>query len=661
LATALAQFPDLIYLDLSAAQGARSPHVLRQIGCLLELKVLKLRNCGLRDEDLDYLVVHKKLRSLDVSHNFLTERGISRLLELILAESLSNGRDHLSLQNASPVARRYSGIPLKTRVLAEGLEKFIFKSVTGSVDGYSQVEEGIPSTFTDFRLASNYITVDGLNKIFRDHTVQNLDCGTLNLSERPYEMLSPRSPGSSGSRRFSDPPEIEILSPALFCDSFRNLTSLRINHSVITLHPFSGKELPIAEQCFELHSEDLRFELDSKEVYKPGTLFEMEDTSKSITPEPEPEPETVPGAIDSPVPDSEKEKLEAELPKDEEAQEEAHAAFESPDDVAVQLKKTQVIDIKVNGSKGGKESSGSLEKTQNVPLKAIPPRISISVESNYSPTSHPVQATSAVPEGPEGFRYRYKSGTEAPWRDLEHRPKPSGVRELIEEVTQRQHRVCARERHPGRFKPSMLPNLKTLTLTDVPSSTRKRHTIDALALFIQECAEEEELARLEEIARLKAVNQSAPNDLSHAPLHRLRCLVLEMTSRPEAFLPPRSPFFSQQPKRASFTKSSTEDPDSEMFMSATESDFSFFGEDDGGLLVFHGRVDRPVAGNEGLMYSEADDGHLMDVIAELVNFRREKKRRFEALERFKTDGSQTDIDAELALLGHWRGEIKVVR
>jgi hypothetical protein len=98
-----------------------------------------------------------------------------------------------------------------------------------------------------------------------------------------------------------------------------------------------------------------------------------------------------------------------------------------------------------------------------------------------------------------------------------------------------------------------------------------------------------------------------------------------------------------------------------MFMSATESDFSFFGEDDGGLLVFHGRVDRPVAGNEGLMYSEADDGHLMDVIAELVNFRREKKRRFEALERFKTDGSQTDIDAELALLGHWRGEIKVVR
>jgi len=661
LATALVQFPDLIYLDLSAAQGARSPYVLRQIGCLLDLKILKLRNCSLRDEDLDYLALHQKLISLDVSHNFLTERGISRLLELIPAESLSNGRDHLSLQNVSPIARRYSGIPLKTRVLAEGLEKFIFRSVTGSVDGYSQVEEGIPSTFTDFRLASNYITVDGLNKIIRDHTVQNLDCGTLNLSERPYEMLSPRSPGSSGSRRFSDPPEIEILSPALFCDSFRNLTSLRINHSVITLHPFSGKELPIAEQCFELHSEDLRFELDSKEVYKPGTLFEMEDTSKGITPDLGQEPEMVLSVPDSPVRESEKEKLEAELPKDEEAQEEFHATFESPDDVAVQLQKTQAIDVKVNGSQGARESGGSLEKTQSVPLKAIPPRISISVESNYSPISHPVQASSTVPEGPEFFRYRYKSGTEAPWRNLEHRPKTSGVKELIEDVTQRQQRISARERHPGRFKPSMLPNLKILTLTDVPSSTRRRHTIDALALFIQECAEEEELARLKEIARLEAVNQSSPSDLSHEPPRRLHCLVLEMTSRPEPFFPPRSPYFSQQAKRASFTKSSTEDPDSEMFMSATESDFSFFGEDDGGLLVSYGRVDRPVAGDEGLMFLQADDGHLMDVIAELANFRREKKRRFEALERFKVDGSQPDIDAEIALLGHWRGEIKVVR
>jgi hypothetical protein len=181
LATALVQFPDLIYLDLSTTQGARSPYVLRQIGCLLDLKFLKLRNCSLRDEDLDYLALHQKLISLDVSHNFLTERGISRLLELIPAESLSNGRDHLSLQNVSPIDRRYSGIPLKTRVLAEGLEKFIFRSVTGSVDGYSQVEEGIPSTFTDFRLASNYITVDGINKIIRDHKVQNMDLGTLNL------------------------------------------------------------------------------------------------------------------------------------------------------------------------------------------------------------------------------------------------------------------------------------------------------------------------------------------------------------------------------------------------------------------------------------------------------------------------------------------------
>jgi hypothetical protein len=162
---------------------------------------------------------------------------------------------------------------------------------------------------------------------------------------------------------------------------------------------------------------------------------------------------------------------------------------------------------------------------------------------------------------------------------------------LIEETTQRLHRTEARERHPGRFKPSMLPNLKTLTLTDVPSTTHRRHVPDALALFIQECAEQEELARLEELARHQDVNQYPQWHLYNpsSPL-LLQRIVLEMTSHAEPLAPPRS----LRHKRESFTKSSTEDADSELFMQESQSDFSFFGEDDGGLLVSEGRIDRAI-------------------------------------------------------------------
>jgi hypothetical protein len=43
-------------------------------------------------------------------------------------------------------------------------------------------------------------------------------------------------------------------------------------------------------------------------------------------------------------------------------------------------------------------------------------------------------------------------------------------------------------------------------------------------------------------------------------------------------------------------------------------------------------------------------------VSELASFRREKRKRFEATERFVTP-----CRIERALLGHWVGEVKVVR
>jgi Leucine-rich repeat (LRR) protein len=680
LVSALLHFPGLIYLDLSGAQGSRNHHVLHQIGLLSELQILKLRNCGLRDDDIEYLKFSNRLRSLDVSQNFLTEKGIAMITERLPAAKPIRIRDSDSIMtmssSRSPYPRRYSGIPLPLQVLDDGLESFVVDRLTSGHDGHLTIEEGLPPNFTHLYLASNYLTIDDINRLKQHPSLQYLDCGFLNLSNRPFEMFSPRSPGS-GTRRFSDPPEEEILSPALFTSAFRNLRSLRIHHSVITSYPFSGKDLATSEQCYELHSEDLRFELDSTEIVNPDTIFELDDTSINVLETEEPKEPTEAKASTEPK-DSADTKESAEATKPTETAEasdvssEVHATFEGPDDVGADLV-SPVSPIDSNGHWNmdfvEPEPEHQAPKRQSLYHQAVLPRLSVSANlhsahlhvGNQQVTYPATSVTSVPPVGPERFHYNYAVGEERPWREALNNPrKPTSIRELIDEITQRRHRTEARERRPRRFKPSMLPNLKTLMLTDVPLSTRRRSVPESLRLFIQECAEEEELAQLEDL--LKHQDETyAPNwDYCPTTPLKLQQLVLEMTSQPEPAFPPRSPHRSSyprhRPKRESFTKSSTEDPDSEMFMNASMSDFSFFGEDDGGLLVSEGRIDSPMFYDEGLILEREEYGHLIDVVSELASFRREKRKRFEATERFVTP-----CRIERALLGHWVGEVKVVR
>jgi hypothetical protein len=623
LASAFCHFPDLIYLDLSSSQGSRSPLVLRQIGTLNELRILKLRDCGLRDDDIDHLAFTPRLRSLDVSKNYLTERGLSKIIDRLPPANLPYRRS----EAPSILSRRYSGVPLPAKVLADGLEDYVAKRLTSGLDGHLIIEEGLPSTFTHLWLASNYITIDELNKLLNYPSLQQLDCGSLNLSQKPTELLSPSPPGA---RRFSHPPpEIEVLSPALFTHAFRNLRSLRIHHSVITSHPFSGQEVVVEQQCFELHSEDLRYELDSSEVFKPGTIFELDDTSVNV-------PEMPDECLDPSDPPPE----------------EHHATFESPEDVGIEDMPISPISPITIDRKTSKTSINRPE-SQSIPRKPIPPRLSVSARHNTPLRRATLPTTNSVPVGPETFRYNYRSGEERHWHEaLASRHKPTTLKDLIEEITQRRHRTEARERTPGRFKPSMLPNLKILTLTDVPSTTYRRRVPDSLALFIQECGEEEELARLEELTHYQDVNQAPQWRLyiAASPL-RLQRLVLEMTSHAEPLAPPRSP----RHKRESFTKSSTEDPDSELFMQESQSDFSFFGEDDGGLLVSEGRIDRAITVDGGLIWESGREAHALDVVGELSAWRREKRRAIEY------GGRVGRGVVEIALLGHWRGEIKVVK
>ncbi len=77
-------------------------------------------------------------------------------------------------------------------------------------------------------------------------------------------------------------------------------------------------------------------------------------------------------------------------------------------------------------------------------------------------------------------------------------------------------------------------------------------------------------------------------------------------------------------------------------MEKSESDFSFFSEDDGGLLVSEGRIDSPMTFDNGMIY-EHGDGHLVDVVAELSSMRREKRAMHEANERFDRCNVETAL------------------
>ena len=661
--------------------------MLRQIGTLTELRVLKLRNCGLRDDDINHLNF-SGLRSLDVSCNLLTERGLAKLFAKLPTVSPSNG-------NLSPFARRYSGVPLPTRVVAEGLDKFIVKRLTSGIDGYLGVEEGLPPAFSHLDVASNYFTVDVLTQLASHHDLQHLDCGSLNLSQKPGGGRSPHSPGAV-PRRLSELPEVEILSPGIFKHTFRDLRYLRIHHSLITARPFLGNENPVEDRCFELHNDDLRYELDSMEVGQTGT-FELDDTS-IVPPEPE-----------APV---------------------AHASFESPDDVGAQIHATQPVSTS-NGTSGtnGREArpveptpevrvtfapiDEDTKSSQAIPIRSnatfvptdeppsfdssddmeaqmkiimpdemktlgtcwamrntdkgrptprsTPSPILVSPETPQPPKLPPRPPTS-VPRGQERYKNTYSKvgASQSPQQTKD-------FRQLLNDSTQRLHHLTTRERHPGRFKPSLLPNLKSLTLTCIPSTTYRQSIPDTLSLFIRELAEEEELARLRELAKYQSINQTPPQRSPTSTL-KLKCLILEMTSQPDTILPHRSnspltlarTHSNNRSKRASFssnnyTKSSTEDPDSESFMNSISSDFSFFSEDDGGLLVSEGRIDSPNPGRGEFGFDVGGEEREVDVVMELSGFRRARKREFEET------GEKGVWGVEQGLGGYWRGEVKVVR
>lgn len=405
----------------------------------------------------------------------------------------------------------------------------------------------------------------------------------------------------------------------------------------------------LTHSSIRLHDEDLRIELDSAEI---APIFELDDTSVRFnTPSTQSHNETAIVQPESPTA----------------AVVDEYPVFESPDDVGAGISPSPSVKARNSktGQADGHSETGGTTTERNIPPDILIPhsnhRMSIRVDTDHG---HHISINSQHPPSyapPDIFSQHISQPHRASLVMNEERPGSgtassintiTSTKRIIEDIAQRRMRTASRERYPGRLQPSMLPNLEILTLTDVPSTTQRQNLVDSLTTFIHECAEEEELAALEDM-ELHEKNSLHQRQSIHNGQFKLRCLVLEMSPAPDPIMPIHSP----RGKRYSFTKSTTEDRDSEMFMEASESDFSFFREDDGGLLVSEGKIDTPTMTDGGMIYmgSPTADGHPVDVISELASFRRARRMIYEASIRV----GRPKLDT--ALLGHWKGEIRVVK
>ena len=223
---------------------------------------------------------------------------------------------------------------------------------------------------------------------------------------------------------------------------------------------------------------------------------------------------------------------------------------------------------------------------------------------------------------------------------------------------------------PPGLLPGSLPSLRTLVLTAIPPYESNRQVITALLSFITLCAAEHKLAD----------TQSQIDLLSHPRPHQrageIRSSLRERSSL--SFFPLRKIVLEMAPppmrdgRDVKKTKSSTEDNDSEAFWTAAEGDFSFF-EDEGvtssrrpsslaaakpvrteAKTVSRGQGNRDPLSQPGfkpMPERTTSSEAVVDVVAEIAKFRRERKMAFE--ESWRKGGRYVD--------GYWPGEIQVVR
>lgn len=630
LSHALTAFPHLIFLDLSRTLGVRDVSVLSKLRHMDSLQILKLCGIQLRDDDMGVLAksIGIRLRSLDVRDNLLTDQSV----RILLYSCFQTTNDESSFGSTRP--RGLSGAAeedwpsgilkpdpaVLDEFRDESFDERYLRRLTQGLVSRMPSEDQADTGITHLHIANNRLTVEGVSSLLQSTRLHVLDAGVLDTARHVHRSSSTISPSSPYFRdRTIDIPGAEKLTPVLARYASKRLTSLRVNHSIITKSALPD-EAESSPELYEMPSVSRRHELDATvpayELHSDREeRFELPGDSMHLvlTPAMGAKPEVL-------------EPLAPPLPK--------RGSIYAPE-------------VVTNNSNAITDTEDDVPVLTATGLEHVLPAIN-HIESPWSNNLSTVVKV-----------------------DAEHSPTiPHLSHSTIEKQRQNMHLVQCSE--PHGLLPSMLPQLRSLTLTDVPCYDESGQVVSALIKFIQYCASEFELAKLQadlesKISRNSPYGRARPRRQATINCFALRKLTLEMSS-PETSAPgslqPGSSQTSQAALSTFRSRSSTEDADSEAFWAAQEKDFSFFDDDaECGLPSVEPGSHFPMSTLSEKMIlptdsqaspavqrnSKADLG--LDVVQELIRFRKDRKAAYEsALKQGRTTAE-----------GYWPGEVKVVR
>ncbi|KAL1952716.1 hypothetical protein VTO42DRAFT_4417 [Malbranchea cinnamomea] len=566
LAQALMHFPKLVYLDLSYTTPARSVSVLSVLSQLPDLQVLKLRGVGLRDPEVEVLAnaIGTRVRLLDLRNNHLTDSALRSLLQACFLAP-----EDVACTGAVPCCRpsRFelswpatttSNVFSPDSLRSEHLDKHLLAQLTRPLTGRCDLEDLPHVGVTHLYIADNNISVEGLTSVLNTSRLHVLDGGTVDTAEAIRRRQHSLSVSIGGENNFVTRvrfPGAEKLIPVLGKAAAENLTYLRVHHAVVTENAPGRDSMSPKTLLPELPTESQHAELETP-LQQPA---ELDATSNQI--------HELSGGMDHVC-----ELADTSLS--------LSAAPAAEAKVMVSLRETgqttsTCTTIRTPNAEGDRAKNGTttiVERNELVAGSSGTRRRAIPLLREPSDADLPEAIPSPVPP-----------------------PSPSQVRaEKISQLLAKRPRnlmLPHRNRDDSDFPylhPSYLPHLRTIVLTDVPSSVPASSPIlKALIRFITECSNEALLATLQArsdyslppgIARARA-------ELEHAKsLFALERVVLEVTPvRKSKLYTGPSTWTPQGYYNPGVSRSSTGDVDSENLWAAAVNDFSFFSGEECGI------------------------------------------------------------------------------
>ncbi|KAF9699231.1 hypothetical protein EKO04_002966 [Ascochyta lentis] len=622
LAEALPHFPDLVSLDLSRTPAARSEVVLSKLKYLRNLRVLNLEGLGLRDAEFSIIApsIGTRVRSLNTSDNHLTDASARLLLDHCLKETAIPV--HVTRSPLPPVEHGQLGGDLDAHE-SEDLVSHLRQRLTKGFVGSLAIEEGRDIGITHLYLSRNSVTVEGVSGLLRSKRLRVLDVGLL-----PAVLMRPLQPSHDGGEDSMDLPGVAKMTPILSEFAASKMKYLRINYQIVTEDaPADALPSPRAELSGDLglYAPSNAHELEAVQQQPPVPELSSTDNGVFELPGSPAFASELPGSLPSEAlltrPETGNLTQTPSIKVSSEPREVKRGAAYAPEPVFVDSPMSPVSPLLPGSASRRPLSTGDSSPDH---LAALSPIISSSVLTGFS-----------------GRSSRHNS---------------------IHFVEDRRARLQLRQSQENRLHPGMLPNVHTLVLTDVPTSTTDRRVVHRLVQYIKDAAEEASIAkqRARHTYMLPPGRSRNVAEREYArSLFALKRIVFEMAPPQVAHKKISTSW------RAYPTKSSTEDADSEAFWEAATHDFSFFDDEECGVPTRESGCGLPLAAMGGLELADHRPAPppepraepavqpQLDVVAEIGKFRRERKSAYSNL----VDMGEADPEVE----GYWPGDITVVR